>query len=690
MTMNNIYDNRELSWLKFNERVLFEAQDKNTPILDRLRFLSITTSNLDEFFMVRVGSLLDKIEKKEKSSDDKTGLTNKEQVKKIFKKTSEFYKEKKEITQNVFEKLSENGICIKSADSLFGGREEKAKKIFENLLKPFLSVFTAENGSHFPHLENKRVYCTFHLTKKGKNYLGIIVKSEQIPEIFTLKEKDNLEFIITDDLILKYGEKFFSSFKIIEKCFVRFTRSADMDLTKNKHESDEEYKERMKLFLKKRIRLAPVRIEISKNISKTFKKLILNKKSPDILIVNRNYLSFDFANEAEKRIPKELREKLSYKRDIQSVETKNVMKTVNQKDIFLSYPFDTMSTFVNLLEEASSDKDVVSVKITLYRLNKNSGVVSSLIKASKNGKEVVAVIEPRARFDEENNINYAQILEENGVKVILGLKDKKVHSKLCLITKKGKDKYITQCGTGNYNEKTANQYTDMNIITKDAEIGRDAKDFFEKIENESMDFAFQKLVSSPNDIEETLIKLIDCEIMYHKLYKNGRIILKVNSLTHKKTIDKLTEASEYGVKIQLIIRGICCLVPKNENITVVSIVGKYLEHSRVYFFNCNNIKKIYISSADIMTRNLENRIEIACPVENREIKERIYETLELILKDDVNASVMNENGIYEKKETKENINSQILSFRSKTADTKNEKHHKKTTYIRWLIHGGDI
>lgn len=688
--MEKSYDNRELSWLKFNERVLSEAKNENIPVINRLKFLAIATSNLDEFYMVRVGSLLDKIEKKEKSSDNKTGLTNKEQVKKIFEKTNEFYKEKKEATQNVFEKLAENGICIKSADSLFGGREEKAKKIFENLLKPFLSVFVTENDSHFPHLENGRVYCAFHLTKKGKGYLGIIAKSEQTAEVFTLKEKDSLELIVTDDLILKYGEKLFPNFRTVEKCFVRFTRSADMDLTKNRYESDEEYRSRMKLFLKKRIRLAPVRTEISKNVSKAFKKLILNKNKKNTLIVNRNYLSFDFVYETEKIISKELREKLSYKKDIQSVEIKNVMKAVSREDIFLSYPFDTVNTFINLLEEASADRDVLSVKITLYRLSEGSRIVSSLIKASKNGKNVVAVIEPRARFDEENNINYAEILEENGVKVILGLKNEKIHSKLCLIEKKGKDKYITQCGTGNYNEKTANQYTDMNIITRDVEIGRDAKDFFEKIENGSMDFAFQKLISSPNDIEETLIKLIDCEIMYHRLYKNGRIILKVNSLTHKKTIDKLNEASESGVKIQLLVRGICCLVPKNDNITVVSIVGKYLEHSRVYFFNCNNIKKIYISSADIMTRNLENRVEIACPVESREIKEKITDTLELMLKDDVNASVMNENGIYEKKETKENINSQEKLFATENSNEKIKKSSEKTTYIRWLIHGGDI
>lgn len=692
--MDSVYDNRELSWLKFNERVLYEASDTSVPVIERLRFLSISTSNLDEFFMVRVGSLYDKIiEKRNKSNDDKTNLTNEQQLKTIFEKTQEFYQKKKEISDSVFDELSKNNIKLKSVDSLFDGKQSQIEKNFEHFVKPLLTVFVIDEKEHFPHLENKQVYCAFHLTKKGRNYLGIVSKSLSLEDVIWIKDNKSFEFVITDDVILKYSEKLFSGFKVLEKCKVRVTRNADMDLSKNLTESDEEYRSRMKLFLKKRVRLSPVRIEISKNISKDFKKLILNKNMSNLLIVNRNHLSFDFANEIQKRIPTEIKEKLMYTPCTQKKGIKNVIKTVNQRDLFLSYPFDSMDTFINLLEEASTNEDVISIKITLYRLSQNSRVIASLIKAAKNNKDVTAVIELRARFDEQNNINYSEILENAGVKVVFGPKNIKIHSKLCLIIKKGKDKYITQCGTGNYNEKTADEYTDMNIITTDPAIGRDAENFFYNIINGSLDFTTEKLISSPDKIEEKLMELIDYEIMYHKLYNNGKIILKINSLTQKNIIDKLTEASENGVEVKLIVRGVCCLIPKNENITVISIVGRYLEHSRVYFFNHNGLMKTYISSADIMTRNLKYRVEIMCPVEKREIKEKIFNSLELILRDDVKARIMDKNGIYTKKDNKNNINSQILLFENTDKKDKKESKftkEKNTSYFKWLINGGNL
>ena len=289
--MDNVYDNRELSWLKFNERVLYEAADTTVPVIERLRFLSISTSNLDEFFMVRVGSLCDKIiEKRDKSDDDKTNLTNEHQLKAIFDKIQEFYKKKKEISDLVFEELSKNNIKLKSVDSLFDGKQSQIEKNFEYFVKPLLTVFVIEENKHFPHLENKQVYCAFHLAKKDKKYLGIVSKSKSLEEVIWIKNKDNFEFVLTDDVILKYAGKLFSGFKVLEKCKIRITRNADMDLSKNITESDEEFRNRMKFLLKKRVRLSPVRIEISKNISKDFKKLILNKNISELLIVNRNYL----------------------------------------------------------------------------------------------------------------------------------------------------------------------------------------------------------------------------------------------------------------------------------------------------------------------------------------------------------------------------------------------------------------
>ncbi len=701
----NLYDNRELSWLKFNKRVLEEAVSEDTPAFEKLKFLAISTSNLDEFYMVRVGSMMDRILIGDKTPDDKTGLIPEKQLEQIYIKTQEFYGEKQKVFNTVTDELQKNGIKFHSISSLFDGKAEMMRKVYERRIKPLLSVQVVNLKNPFPHLENKSVCCAFMLFKKDKYYLALVLKSPSLEETVFVNQKDSYDFVLTDDVILEYSDEFFKGYKIIDKCKLRVTRNADIDLLENEFFDEVDYRSSMKKIIKKRQRLAPVRYEVSKRISKDFKKLILNKKeSSDMIFVNKIPLSFDFVNELEKVIPKEFLSEHIFK-------TKNailplwfnntsVMKKVREGDLFLNYPFDSMRIFLKLLSEAAEDKNVTSIKITLYRVNKNSKVIDALIKAAENGKEVLCIVELRARFDEENNINYSEILEQAGVRVLYGPEKYKVHSKLCLITVKKKDnvEYITQCGTGNYNEKTATLYTDMNIITNDFDIGSDAKNFFDNISSGNTENTYKKLVSSPVNIEDKIISLIDYEILYHRLYSNGRIIIKINSLTQTDVIKKLIQAAEEGVKIDLIVRGVCCLIPSKddifENINIISVVGRYLEHSRVYYFYHNGEEKMYISSADLMTRNLRRRVEIACPIEDDKIKITILKNLELILKDDVKARKMDKNGEYFKKETKEKINSQEISFNMADEKNKNDTENKKTkkkkrlTYFRWLFKGG--
>ncbi len=701
----DFYDNRELSWLKFNKRVLEEAYDENTPAFEKLRFLAISTSNLDEFYMVRVGSIMDRILIGDKTPDDKTGLSYEKQLEQIYKKTHEFYSEKQKIYDFVIDELQKNGIKLQKVSGLFGGKAEMMRKIYERRIKPLLSVQVVDSKNPFPHLENKAVCCAFHMTKKEKHYLGLVLKSPSLEEAFFVNQKDSYDFVLTDDVINECAGEFFKGYKIIDKCKLRVTRNADIELLENEFLDEFDYRSSMKKIIKKRQRLSPVRYEVSKRISKEFKKLILNKKeNSDMIFVNKIPLSFEFVGELERMLPKEILSLHTFKPKTAVLpvwlNNTSVMKKVREGDIFLNYPFDSMRIFLKLLNEAAEDKNVISIKITLYRVNKNSKIIDALIKAAENGKDVLCVVELRARFDEENNINYSEILEEAGVRVLYGPEKYKVHSKLCLITVRKKDsvEYITQCGTGNYNEKTAALYTDMNIITNDFAVGNDAKNFFDNISSGNVENTYEKLVSSPYNIEKKLLELVDDEIMFHRLYNNGRIIIKINSLTEKTLIDKIIEAARAGVKIDLIIRGICCLIPSSdeifENINIVSIVGRYLEHSRVYFFNHNGLMKIYISSADLMTRNLKKRVEIACPVENAEIKKAIVENLELMLKDDVKGRTMDKNGDYFRKEEKNGINSQEITFNSADEKNKSEaegrkrKNKKKLTYFRWLFKGG--
>lgn len=709
---NEIFDNRELSWLKFNLRVLEEADDESNPPLERLRFLSIVTSNLDEFFMVRVGGIIDRIISGDDQKDDKTGLTLSKQLEMIYKSTADFYKKKRPVYQRAIEALRENKIRISSVDTLFGGRKNILDKKFASVIRPLLSVQIVNSKNPFPHLENKNVYFAVHLMQKDKSVLGLVIKSRELEEIISLEQKESHEFVLTDDVINEYAPSLFPGFKIVDKCMLRVTRNADTDILRREFQEEADYRLKMKKILKKRKRLAPVRIEISKQISKDFKKLILNKQKSEMLIVNKNPLSFNFVSELIKALPKELKDRLSYPPFTPKIPqwftpNTDMFAKLLDGDILLYYPYHSMRPFTAFLEQAAKDEHVSSVKITLYRVNTNSRVINALINAAEYGKDVLAVMELRARFDEESNINYSELLENNGVRVIYGPEDYKVHSKVSSVIRSedGKTRYYTHIGTGNYNENTARLYTDLNLLTSDDTIGKDAMQFFDNISTDNLFYNYKMLCVSPDGIENRIISELTALIENQKQNGNSRAVLKCNSLTEKSVILKIIEACENDVKIDMIVRGISCLVPATpklkENLRIISIVGRFLEHSRVYAFYKGDETAVYISSADLMTRNLKKRVEAAVPINDEILKKRITDSLEIMLSDDVKARELKEDGKYIAVPTEKGIDSQkhftqhisdgfSKNSVSKKQEKSDEKEIPKSTkkfgnFFKWLI-----
>ena len=661
--MEKIYDNREYSWLKFNERVLDEAKSPDTPALEKLRFLSITNSNLDEFYMVRVGSLTDRILLKSNNSEKKAELL--ELYNNILERTAAFYEKQESVYKDVMNELSDNNVQHLKLDALTNEQLTFVKLVYVREIAPLLSAFIVDDRTRYPHLENKSVNVMFHLKKKDKKLLGFVHKSSKIPKIIKLPSKSGLKFVFTDDLILRYAGRFFDGCAVLEKALVKVTRNADLDALEALYDEDVNYRSKVKDLIRKRKRLTPVLISVSMKITKDFKKLIANNLSDKIILVNKSPLLFDFLPEIEKNLTRENKEHIVFPKWEPKLpdwynENTSMLEAVTKKDVMLSYPYESTKPFFKLLQEAADAPEVTSIKVTLYRLSSNSKLVDIMLRALENGKEVIAVMELRARFDEDNNINYSEILENAGAKILYGPSDYKIHSKVLLITKE--NTYITHLATGNYNENTAKLYTDLNIITANRDIGEDAENLFINIENNNLRAKYKVLSVSPNGIMKKLIKLINREIEFQREHKNGYIIMKFNSLTSKPMMEKLIEASKAGVKIQLIVRGICCLVPEikgeTENISVISIIGRFLEHSRVFYFHHNNEKKMYISSADLMTRNLENRVETALPILDEDIKKEIYHSLLVMQSDDVKARIMHKSRKYHKKGTDNNINSQ--------------------------------
>lgn len=644
--------NRELSWLKFNERVLAEADDVSVPLIERLRFISIFTSNLDEFFMVRVGSLYDLDKLAPSEVENKSGKTPAQQLEKIFEAVRPLIAKRDAIYARVMEGLFERGIEDVAYDDLTDSERAWLRDFYKGHIKPILSPQVIDRSHPFPHLRNKELYCAALLNAHGKSMLGIVDIPKSLPPIIMLPDSSN-RFVRTEEIVRAHVKKLFKIYDVEDCSVIAVTRNADISLDEEKFDEDNpDFLQYMDKLLKKRDHLAPVRLEMQGGSQKLSKMLASSLK----LDARQVYLS---------KCP--LKQNFAYMLDGFSPDLYNKPYTpiwpdyllkdmpmrmqIQQRDILLAYPYQTIQPFLDLLKQSATDTDVLSIKITIYRLARNSAIAKALCDAAENGKEVTVLMELRARFDERNNMDWAKEMEEAGCRILYGPEGCKCHAKICLITRREKSglSYITQIGTGNYNEKTSTLYTDFCMMTADPGIARDTVAFFQNMLIGSLDGEYEKLLVAPNAMKGPLMHMIDREIAKGP---NGRVIIKANSVTERDLIDKLAEASCAGVKIDLIIRGICCLIAgipgKTENITVTSIVGRYLEHSRIYLFGKDEDRRIYLSSADIMTRNQSRRVEVACPVQSKEIQDVLEDYLNKILSDNLKARRMLPNGDYER------------------------------------------
>lgn len=668
------FENRELSWLQFNERVLEEAADNAVPLCERLSFLSIFQSNLDEFFMVRVGSLHDQMLVSKEERDNKTNMTAQEQIAAILKRTKELEIKKDQIYFKILDLLEKEGVHIINFQSLSKKEGEYLEHYFEKEIAPLLSSIVVGKKQPFPFSKNKEIYAVAVLsTKNEKEKIGIVPCTQGVFERLIKIPSREGNFMLAEELILHFLPKVFKNYKINAKSLIRITRNADID-TEQMYDEDLDYREHMEKVIKKRKKLSPVRLEYTRELDGiTVGKLCAYMKlKKEQTFYSHAPIDLSFVSDIRDYLRKN--ENLFFERRVPQPSTsidskKKMIEQIEQKDILLSYPYESMKPFLVLLHQAALDPDVVSIKMTLYRLAKESKIVNALIEAAENGKQVDVLVELKARFDEENNIEWSRRLEEAGCHVIYGLDDYKVHSKLCLITmrKKGKIEYITQIGTGNYNENTAKLYTDLSLMTANTEIGQEASAIFQAIALGEVVEEVQHLLVAPKCLQNKILDLMKEEIEKANKGEEAYIGIKINSLTDKKIIEQLIKASCAGVKIEMIVRGICCLRSKipgyTENIRIISIVGRYLEHSRIFIFGKGEQEKIYISSADLMTRNTIRRVEVAAPVYDTEIKNRIRQMFQTMLHDNVKAREQMEDGSYQKVKTKEKIlNSQEFFY----------------------------
>ena len=652
----NVYMNRELSWLKFNERVLEETENEQIPLAERLSFEAIYQSNLDEFFMVRVGSLVDQMTLSGEVRENKTNMTAKEQIRAVLKKVRKLNQRKDAAYEVLTEKLEEFGVSMVNFRRLSIEESAYLEVYFDSEILSLLSPTIVGKRQPFPFLKNKEIYAVCVLqTKSGKEKLGIVPCSKEVfPELVELPTKNR--FMLSEELILHFLPKVFKGYKILSKSLMRVTRNADIDADAL-YDEDLDYREFMVELIKKRKKLAPVRLELSRDMDETIVKTLCSYLELDTEYVFRSFspLDLSFVFQLQDRL--RTRQELFYEKRTPQLSPsfnmdRSILEQIKEKDKLLSYPFESMKPFLRMLHEAANDKEVVSIKMTLYRLSRQSKVVEALIEAAENGKEVFVMIELKARFDEENNIEWSRRLEEAGCRVVYGLDGYKVHSKLCLITRKTEQgiEYYTQIGTGNYNEKTSRLYTDLSYMTSRVEIGLEAADVFQALDKGETVKETKHLLVAPNCLQNKVIDMIEEEMRHAHKGEEAYIGLKMNSLTDKKIIDKLIDASRAGVKIDMVIRGINCLIPEvsgyTENIRVRSIVGRFLEHSRIYIFGCGERKRIYIASADFMTRNTVRRVEVASPIYDSEIAQRLEEMFITMLSDNQKARVEDNEGNY--------------------------------------------
>ena len=672
--MSNVYMNRELSWLKFNERVLEEAENPEVPLCERMTFVSIYQSNLDEFFRVRVGSLQDQMLISTEIRENKTKMTSAEQIRAIIKEVKKLNQRKDKAYEKLMKKIEEYGITLINHASAKSEEKKFLEKYFMKEIMPLSSPTIVGKRQPFPFLKNGEIYAVVVLeTRNKKERIGIIPCSNNMLTRMVELPGGKGRYMLIEDLILHYIGKVFKGYKVKGKSLLKVVRNADIDADAA-YDEDLDYREFMEDLMKQRKKLSPVRIDLSREMDETVVDALCRylDVTPDRVFRSEAPLAVSFVFQLQdllRRNTELFYEKRVPQKSPEFKDGQSILQQITQEDKLLSYPYDSIRPFLKMLTEAAEDDSVISIKMTLYRLAKQSKVIEALCEAAENGKEVVVLVELRARFDEENNIRWSRMLEEAGCQIIYGLEHYKVHSKLCLITRRGENgiQYITQIGTGNYNEKTARLYTDLSLMTANEQIGMDATRVFQALAKGEVVEDMEHLLVAPKCLQSKVIEKIEEQIQKQKNGETAYIGLKMNSLTDKRIIDKLIDASKAGVKIDMIVRGICCLIPgvegETENIHVISVVGRFLEHSRIYIFGNGEEAQYYIGSADFMTRNTVKRVEVAAPVYSERLKKRLQDLFDLMLSDNKKARKEDAKGTYSVVECKgQPINSQELLY----------------------------
>lgn len=672
--MSNVYMNRELSWLKFNERVLEEAENPEVPLCERMTFVSIYQSNLDEFFRVRVGSLQDQMLISTEIRENKTKMTSAEQIRAIIKEVKKLNQRKDKAYEKLMKKIEEYGITLINHASAKSEEKKFLEKYFMKEIMPLSSPTIVGKRQPFPFLKNGEIYAVVVLeTRNKKERIGIIPCSNNMLTRMVELPGGKGRYMLIEDLILHYIGKVFKGYKVKGKSLLKVVRNADIDADAA-YDEDLDYREFMEDLMKQRKKLSPVRIDLSREMDETVVDALCRylDVTPDRVFRSEAPLDVSFVFQLQdllRRNTELFYEKRVPQKSPEFKDGQSILQQITQEDKLLSYPYDSIRPFLKMLTEAAEDDSVISIKMTLYRLAKQSKVIEALCEAAENGKEVVVLVELRARFDEENNIRWSRMLEEAGCQIIYGLEHYKVHSKLCLITRRGENgiQYITQIGTGNYNEKTARLYTDLSLMTANEQIGMDAARVFQALAKGEVVEDMEHLLVAPKCLQSKVIEKIKEQIQKQKNGETAYIGLKMNSLTDKRIIDKLIDASKAGVKIDMIVRGICCLIPgvegETENIHVISVVGRFLEHSRIYIFGNGEEAQYYIGSADFMTRNTVKRVEVAAPVYSERLKKRLQDLFDLMLSDNKKARKEDAKGAYSVVECKgQPINSQELLY----------------------------
>ena len=694
MTDISFTQNRELSWLQFDQRVLEEANDKSVPLLERLRFFSIFDTNLEEFFMVRVGSLTDFKNLKKKPVDNKSGMTSDEQIDAILKECIDLYRKKDQVYNQLVDDLKVNGINLLKVSELSEKDKKYVEYYFNTKIEPILNFQIVDRVHPFPRLPNLALSVLFSLRKhndKVSDRVGLIQVPDRIKRYLKINDTT---FVFIEDIIKEYGYQVFEGYKVENKYIISLTRNTDISYDDDDFDIDQDFRSYMKTQLKKRKRLHPVRLEVDQDLSEDSIEFLkaqfdLDKKN---IFLTKSLMQPGFLFGLVEDLPENIINNHTYDKfsplDSAMVDpNEKMIDQIEKKDIILSFPYESMDPVIRLLEEAAEDDSVVSIKITLYRIAEDSKIAKALIKASENGKDVTVLMELRARFDEDNNLFWSTKLEDAGCKILFGFDNYKTHSKVCLITKVDDNEnveYITQVATGNYNEKTAKLYTDFSFMTASGPIGQDAKELFDNIQLGNLEGEYDNLLVSPKSMPEGLDRLIDEQIERQKQSHDGYIRIKVNSVSDRKLIDKLSEASNAGVHIDMLVRGICCILPsipnRTENVNIYQIVGRFLEHSRVYQFGRDLDAKLYISSADFMTRNIRNRMEVAVPIYDDEVKKRILAYLDLMFSDDVKIRKLLANSQYTKVQNVNNIDAQdtlIERAKKRNIDIEEERNAQK-------------